>query len=250
MKRVWVLLTVLAVALGAIHVRNGRLVDDQGAELLFHGLNVVSKVPPYHTTFNETDMQLFQAMGINGIRLGVMWPGVEPKKGEFNETYLQHMRDTVDLAGTYGIYTLVEFHQDLFSEKFCADGVPVWAIPHEISKDFPRPASLKKFVFDENGFPHWQDCSKHPWSEYYVSDAVNKGFSAIWNNHHGMRDMFIRYWRKVAATFKDSPYVIAYELMNEPWPGDLYRDPLIMVPGLSEVINMQPAYDIISAAIR
>jgi hypothetical protein len=38
--------------------------------------------------------------------------------------------------------------------------------------------------------------------------------------------------------------------MNEPWPGDLYRDPLIMVPGLSEVINMQPAYDIISAAIR
>lgn len=40
----------------AIHVRNGRLVDDQGAELLFHGLNVVSKVPPYHTAFNETDM--------------------------------------------------------------------------------------------------------------------------------------------------------------------------------------------------
>jgi endoglycosylceramidase len=60
-------------------------------------------------------MMLFQSKGINGIRLGVMWPGVEPKKGEFNETYLQLMRNTVELAGKYGIYTLVEFHQDLLS---------------------------------------------------------------------------------------------------------------------------------------
>jgi len=26
-------------------------------------------------------MKLFESWGINGIRLGVMWPGVEPKKG-------------------------------------------------------------------------------------------------------------------------------------------------------------------------
>ena len=36
-----------------------------------------------------------------------MWPGVEPRKGEFNYTYLKLMRDTVELAGKYGIYTLV-----------------------------------------------------------------------------------------------------------------------------------------------
>ena len=40
-------------------------------------------------------MKLFQSLGINGIRLGVMWPGVEPKKGQFNESYLQLMRNTV-----------------------------------------------------------------------------------------------------------------------------------------------------------
>lgn len=70
------LLLTLWLASSAIHVRNGRLVDDFGGELIFHGLNLVSKVPPYHTKFNETDMQLFQELGINGIRLGVMWPGV------------------------------------------------------------------------------------------------------------------------------------------------------------------------------
>ena len=39
------------------------------------------------------------------------------------------MVDLVNLAGKYNIYTLVEYHQDLFSEKFCGDGVPLWAVP-------------------------------------------------------------------------------------------------------------------------
>lgn len=42
------------------------------------------------------------------------------------------MVSIVNEAGQYNIYTLVEFHQDLFSEKFCADGVPMWAIPKSV----------------------------------------------------------------------------------------------------------------------
>lgn len=38
--------------------------------------------------------------------------------------------------------------------------------------------------------------------------------------------------------------------MNEPWPGDPYLNPLVMIPGLSELIHMQEAYDIISHNIR
>ena len=38
--------------------------------------------------------------------------------------------------------------------------------------------------------------------------------------------------------------------MNEPWPGDQYSNPLVMIPGLSEILHMQHAYDIISAQIR
>jgi aryl-phospho-beta-D-glucosidase BglC (GH1 family) len=44
---------------------------------------------------------------------------------------------------------------------------------------------------------------------------------------------FATYWKKVAAAFKGNKYVIAYELMNEPWPGNMYENPLVMVPGLS-----------------
>lgn len=65
-----------------------------------------------------------------------------------------------------------------------------------------------------------------------------------------MRDLFIRYWRKVAETFKGNDNVIAYELMNEPWPGDHFANPLVMIPGLSERLHMQHAYDLISQEIR
>jgi endoglycosylceramidase len=36
------------------------------------------------TSFSEIDMQNLKNWGINSIRLGVMWPGVEPNKGEYN----------------------------------------------------------------------------------------------------------------------------------------------------------------------
>lgn len=58
-----------------------------------------------------------------------MWPGVQPREGQYDDAYLKRMVDLVNLAGQYNIFTLVEFHQDLFSEKFCGDGVPLWAVP-------------------------------------------------------------------------------------------------------------------------
>lgn len=64
------------------------------------------------------------------------------------------MVDLVNLAGQHGIYTLVEFHQDLFSEKFCGDGVPMWAIPKQVYHSFPRPLTLNTTNWNETtGLP-------------------------------------------------------------------------------------------------
>ena len=144
------------------------------------------------------------------------------------------MVDLVNLAGRYNIYTLVQFHQDLFSEKFCADGVPVWAIPKQVYHSFPTPVHRHRTEFDEKtGLPPQSACAVKSWSELYFTRAVNKGFGHLWKNKDGMLDKFATYWKKVALAFKGNPYVIAYELMNEPWPGNLFEDPLVMVPGLS-----------------
>ncbi len=66
-------------------------------------------------TFSEVDAAVFQALGLNVIRLGVMWPGVQPAAGVWDDAYLGAMKHLVDTAANFGIYTLVEFHQDVLS---------------------------------------------------------------------------------------------------------------------------------------
>ena len=59
------------------------------------------------------DFQWMQKLGLNLLRLGVMWPGYEPVRGQYNETYLDEIDGIVKLAASYGIYTLLDMHQDL-----------------------------------------------------------------------------------------------------------------------------------------
>ena len=67
-----------------------------------------------------------------------MWPGVEPVRGSYNETYLAEIRKIVDLAYRYGIYTILDMHQDLLTEQYCGEGVPPWAVKQDDTKcDLP-----------------------------------------------------------------------------------------------------------------
>ena len=78
--------------------------------------------------------------------------GVEPVEGQYNETYLDVIEDIINQAGVYGIYTLIDMHQDLFSEKFCGDGMPMWLPKYEQYKDFAAP--IKNITFDNtSGYP-------------------------------------------------------------------------------------------------
>ena len=156
------------------------------------------------------------------------------------------MKRLVDRCADYNISVLVEFHQDLFSEKFCGDGVPLWAIPKTISATFPLPIDLP-YKYGENGLP--TGCGKHPWGSYYATYSVNQGFNMLYNNKN-LLDQFISYWEQVATTFKNSINIIAYELINEPWPGNMFTLPIVMIPHLSEAINLQQVYDKIAKAIR
>ena len=54
----------------------------------------------------------------------------------------------------------------------------------------------------------------------------------------------------VAAFFKGRPEILGLELINEPFAGNLYLDPLIMVPGVADKLKLQPAYEAIHAPIR
>ncbi len=52
------------------------------------------------------------SLGFNALRLGVMWPGVEPGvRGKYNATYLEVMRNITQMLARHGIVTLLDAHQ-------------------------------------------------------------------------------------------------------------------------------------------
>lgn len=56
----------------------------------------------------------------------------------------------------YGIYTLLDMHQDILSEKFCGEGIPDWAVDTG-SKMVNTPVILCYYIpsafTDAHGFP-------------------------------------------------------------------------------------------------
>jgi endoglycosylceramidase len=38
--------------------------------------------------------------------------------------------------------------------------------------------------------------------------------------------------------------------MNEPFAGDVYEDPLLLIPGVADNVKLQPLYDEVNNAIR
>jgi aryl-phospho-beta-D-glucosidase BglC (GH1 family) len=57
-------------------------------------------------------------------------------------------------------------------------------------------------------------------------------------------------WQKVAEHFKGNKYVIAYDLLNEPWVGNQIRNPFLLIPGVAEKVKLQKFYDRLSESIR
>ena len=112
-------------------------VDSTGREILLHGTNAVVKGPPYHPdsqtystdiSMSTADFEQMNKLGLNLLRLGLMWPGYEPQRGQYNESYLDQIDHIVQIAAAHGVYTLLDMHQDGLSEHFCGEGIPSWAV--------------------------------------------------------------------------------------------------------------------------
>jgi hypothetical protein len=93
----------------------------------FYGAAAIVKGPPWvpHTAAYSDDISLvdgdFATMaeyGLNVLRLGAMWPGIEPTRGQYNPSYLDQLETIVSSAARHGIYTLLDGHQDALSEHF------------------------------------------------------------------------------------------------------------------------------------
>lgn len=241
-----------------VNTTTNKMVDSFGRERYFHGINVVVKGPPWipntqkfssDWSFTDEDMKLLNELGVNVVRLGMMWPGAEPVKDQFNETYFNIAKDIVNKAANYSINILLDMHQDVLSARFCGEGIPDWTIDPEVAKNFPEPLSRPYIVDNVTGHPTSEDCAKHVWSQYYPTEATSAMFQQIYDNKNGLLDELKEFWVKVATEFKNFSNIVGYELINEPWAGGIYHDPLLLWPQVADKKNLAHVYDTLSTAI-
>jgi endoglycosylceramidase len=204
------------------------------------------------------DAALQQSLGFNALRLGALWAGVSPSRGGgANASYLAVLAGIARAFGSSaGIATLVDAHQDLLSEAFCADGAPAW-LAHDMAAAgggaaFPLPAAPSPCAFGPDGRPAPPCCSQLAgWADYYLTSAVGAAFAQLYTNATFVA-AYADFWRATAAAFAPLPggALLGYEAMNEPWAGDVLAHPALLVPGVADRALLQPFYGAVAAAIR
>jgi len=133
----------------------------------------------------------------------------------------------------------------------CGEGFPDWAVyPDAANHKFPWPIFKKEFDKDEHGYPKLEECLQKSFAEYYMTEAVGAAFQALFDNKNGIRDQFSMFWGKIAESFKDTPGVLGYELINEPFLGDAWHNPALLIPGHADKVNLYPMYMSAAEAIR
>ncbi|MEO8813760.1 MAG: cellulase family glycosylhydrolase [Mycobacterium sp.] len=212
------------------------MTDADGKVVVLHGLNVSSKSPdePFADGFDNADAAFLAANGFNVVRLTVEWSGVEPEPGVFNDAYLASIEQTVQTLAKHGIASVIDMHQDLYSDTISAsgDGAPAWAT---------QTGDLSN---TQGGFP----------LTYVTSQAENHAWDAFWSNAQtptgmGLENSYAQMWEHVANYFKGSPDVAGFEIMNEPWPGSQWLQTELGDPFFGAQ-QLTPFYNQVDSAIR
>ncbi|MGQ7869258.1 cellulase family glycosylhydrolase [Sunxiuqinia sp. sy24] len=187
-----------------ISVEGTQFVDNNGRQVILNGINVVSKSREENYLFRggpEFYANL-KKWGFNSIRFIIIWDGLEPEPGVYNEEYLEEIDQRIEWAADNGIFVILDMHQDLFGLKY-SDGAPNWA------------------TLDE-GKTH---VTGSIWSDaYMLSEAVQTAFDNFWANKSapdgvGVQDHYANLWKHIAKRYANNPAVIGYDIMNEPFPG-------------------------------
>lgn len=199
---------------------DGWLRDSLDRAVILRGANFTSdlkRVPPT-LSYVEADIDRWKPMGFSVARFLLTWEGLMPKEGEIDAAYIEQAVERVRWFTRRDIGVILDMHQDLFSSKFGGDGAPAWA------------------CVDEPFTP------RQPWQANYLEPAVRHSFTRFWKEE-ALQAKFIEAWKAVVTRFRNEPGIVGYEILNEPFPGDL--------PALNfEREALAPFYVRVAKAIR
>jgi endoglycosylceramidase len=215
------------------------LTDAQGRVLLIHGVNMVNKTAPYTPAaagFSDADATWLADNGFLVVRVGILATGLMPTPGVIDTSYIQQVASTVSSLASHGIYSLIDLHQDGWGPEVGSDGFPPWmTLTGDAGND------------QDAGFPLY----------YEDNPALQQAFQSFWDdtpgpNDAGLQDAYVAMFAAVAQQFATEPYVLGYDLFNEPWPGTTWNDCLNDANGCPTLDQgeLGPVYAKAVAAIR
>jgi len=187
-----------------LYDESGILLDQFGRQIILHGLNSGEKNPDVDPWMLESDIEREdKEFGFNFVRYLIIWEGIEPEKGQYDDSYIDRIEQRVNWYTSRGMYVMLDMHQDIYSSVFGGDGAPEWAV-------------------HTNGHPINVDNDLGAWFLKNLDPAVVAALGNFWNytTYKELQDHYILAWKKVMERFKGNPYVIGYDLMNEPYGGD------------------------------
>ena len=214
------------------------LYDRYGRVVLMHGVDLVYKIPPYEIEVSGTgknvlttaEVKKMASLGFDVVRLGIIWKGLEPGTdpiddpsictsgkpgssgaGQFDaatyDAYIKRLDATIAMLAKYGIYSLLDMHQDVYSDVFAGEGAPDWAVCTDGLKPKPR-----------YNLADWADNLQGP--------GVVQAYENFWENDvvGNLQGAFDALWTRIAEHYKDNPWVIGYDPFNEPYGANILSD--------------------------
>jgi len=264
----------------ALKITKEWFIDEKGRIVLLRGVNLggSSKVPvtPNGATHIKTDFSDYRDVsfvghpfpikeadehykrlkhwGFNCLRFLVTWEAIEhqgPK--QYDKEYLDYVEELLKIAESYGFYTYIDPHQDVWSRMTGGDGAPGWTF-EKVGLDYTKfDASEAAFIMQYRYDP--EDPKKYL-PIYWVGNTYRFANGSMWTLFFGGNDFapslkieglsvqnylqnhFFDAIKQLALRIKDNPYVIGFETLNEPnegWIGK-YLDGSEWA-GISEVLG-------------
>ena len=255
-----------------LRVLADRFIDANGREVLLRGVNLGgdSKVPwpdggthhpsvfsdhrdvsfigrPFPLSEAREHFSRLRTWGFNCVRLLTTWEAVEHAgPGHFDEPYLDYFAEIARQAGDYGLYVIVDFHQDAWSRMSGGCGAPGWTF-EAVGLDFTRfheadAALVMQRAFDHaDPNPHQAAYPRMSWSSNYKLPANgimwSLFFGGRWltpdfridglNVQDFLQGRYLTCVGEVARRLAHLPHVIGFESLNEPsigWLGQGLSD--------------------------
>ena len=242
----------------------------------FRGVNLPAKTPTIghepdvfytnrqNVSFVNTPFPLDQAAehfqrlsnyGFNLLRLVVTWEAVMHEgPGIIDNDYINYITKLIDIASAFGLYIIIDPHQDVWSRFTGGDGAPWWTL--DVAGFVTSDSSIHD---SDSGFVnHLQELQNFPkakmiWMTNYSKLASATMFTLFWGGddyapgvnvdekyerlyleHFGdsndktssgvtmqqfLQAYYIQYFQIMADAVKDKRNVIGFNTMNEPSNG-------------------------------